>query len=90
MVRNAYDPHWQATVDGRPVPVLRADYFLQGIPVGAGRHAILLTYRDPSIDLGLAGSAVVVVVILGAAILLRRRPAGAGPSQPAEGSDGRE
>lgn len=54
VIRNAWDTGWRATVDGRPAPVLRTDYFLQGVPVPAGRHEIRLTYREPAIGLGLA------------------------------------
>ena len=73
LVRNTYDPHWHATVDGAPAPVLRADYFLQAVPVKAGTHTIVLTYHDTTVKAGLAGSAVVIVAILGTAMLLRRR-----------------
>lgn len=73
LIRNAYDPNWRATVDGRPAPVLAADYVLQGIPVGPGRHAILLAYRDPSIGAGLAGSALSLLALLGASLALRGR-----------------
>lgn len=59
VVRNAWDRGWSATVDGRPAPVLRADYLLQGIPVTEGRHEIRLTYREPSIGRGLLLSALV-------------------------------
>ena len=59
VVRNSYDEHWSATVDGQPATVLPVDGFLQGVPVGAGRHEIALTYRDPAIGRGLAASAVV-------------------------------
>lgn len=54
VVRNAWDRGWEATVDGRPAPVLRADYLLQGVPVPAGEHEIRLVYREPTIGLGLA------------------------------------
>ncbi len=54
VVRNAWDTGWRATVDGRPAPVLRTDYLLQGVPVPAGRHEIRLVYREPTIGLGLA------------------------------------
>jgi hypothetical protein len=56
VVRNAWDEGWSATVDGRPAPVLRTDYFLQGVAVSGGRHQIALTYRDPTIGRGLLGS----------------------------------
>jgi membrane protein YfhO len=78
LVRNAYDPNWRATVDGRPAPVLAADYVLQGIPVAPGHHTILLTYRDPSIGAGLAGSALSLLVLFGSSVALhgrRRSPA---------------
>ncbi len=79
VVRNPYDSGWHATVDGRAAPVLAADYLVQGIPVGAGHHVILLTYDDPSIGYGLAGSALALAVLLGWALVLRRRIRGRGP-----------
>jgi Bacterial membrane protein YfhO len=58
LVRNAWDEGWSATLDGRSVPVLRTDGFLQGIAVEAGRHDIRLTYREPAIGTGLALSGI--------------------------------
>jgi hypothetical protein len=81
LVRNAWDQGWSATVDGRPAPVLRTDYFLQGVPVSGGAHEIRLVYRDPTIGRGLAGSAVALgglAVATGAAVAVaatRRRRA---------------
>ena len=59
VVRNSYDEHWSATVDGRPAEVLAVDGFLQGVAVEAGPHEIELTFRDPAIGRGLAVSALV-------------------------------
>jgi hypothetical protein len=59
LIRNAVDRGWSATVDGRSAPVLPADGFLQSVTVGAGRHDVRLTYRDPAIGRGLAASAIV-------------------------------
>jgi hypothetical protein len=73
LVRNSYDPNWHATVDGRPAPLLVADYILQGIPVGPGHHTILLTYRDRSVGAGLVGSAVSILILVGGAFVLRAR-----------------
>lgn len=92
LVRNVHDPAWRATVDGRPVAVLVADHFLQGVPVPAGRHTIVLAYDDPSIGYGLLGSAVVILGLLGAALLLgaqervRARRAGTGPASAPQSS----
>jgi hypothetical protein len=79
VVRNAWDEGWSATVDGRPAPVLRTDYFLQGVAVSGGRHQIALTYRDPTIGRGLLGSglawAALAVTTLVAVAASRRRQA---------------
>jgi hypothetical protein len=42
VVRNSFDNHWHATVDGRDSPLLATDYFLQSVPVRAGHHVIRL------------------------------------------------
>jgi uncharacterized membrane protein YfhO len=80
VVRNNLDVGWSATVDDRPAPVLRADYFRQGIPVPAGRHDVRLVYRDPRIGRGLLASAATwsllvaaLAVALGAETVRRRR-----------------
>jgi hypothetical protein len=77
VIRNSFDPNWTARVDGTPVPVLRADYVVQGVPVPPGRHTIDLTYDDPWLGYGLLGSALAVVVLAGSALgvsLIGRRP----------------
>lgn len=73
LVRNTYDPHWRATVDDRPARVLRADYFLQAVVVPSGEHTIRLSYRDPTVRLGLMGSALSIVLGFGAAVVVGRR-----------------
>ena len=37
-------PGWKATLDGQPVPLLRADYAFMAVPVEAGRHVLELVY----------------------------------------------
>lgn len=59
VVRTTWERGWRATVDGRTAPVLRADGFLQAVPVSAGRHEIRLTYHEPAIGRGLLASALV-------------------------------
>jgi hypothetical protein len=58
LVRNAWDEGWSATLDGRSVPVLRTDGFLQGIALPPGSHDLRLTYREPAIGTGLALSGI--------------------------------
>jgi hypothetical protein len=68
VVRNNWDVGWTATVDGHAAPVLRADYFRQGIPVPAGRHDVRLVYRDPRIGRGLLASGAAWAVLLAALV----------------------
>jgi membrane protein YfhO len=84
VVRNVWEPGWTATVDGAPAPVLRADYLLQAVPIPEGDHDVRIAYREPTIGLGIALSAVawaLLALAAGvAAAITRRRRATPGPS----------
>jgi hypothetical protein len=73
LVRTVADPNWRATVDGRPVPVLRADYVIQAVAVPAGSHTIVLSYDDPWIGYGAVGSGVALAALVGAGVALGRK-----------------
>lgn len=45
-------PGWDATVDGKPEPLLVTDYLLRGVAVPAGQHEIEMRYRAPSARVG--------------------------------------
>ena len=74
-----YDPSWQATVDGKRVPVIRCDFMFQGVALEeAGTHAVALRYAPPSLPIYLQW--VGIFSGLGAAlwlVLTRRRGAAA-------------
>lgn len=72
-VRNVYDPNWRATVDGEDVAVMRADSFLQAIPVPEGKHEVRLAYEDPAVFYGIAVSVVALLFVAGAVAFLLRR-----------------
>ncbi len=46
-VLEAYDPGWKARVDGMPTPVVLSNGFTMAVPVGAGKHKVLLRYQTP-------------------------------------------
>jgi Bacterial membrane protein YfhO len=79
LVRTPYDQNWHASVDGETAQVLAADYVVQGIPVPAGDHTIVLSYTDPSVGYGLAGTAAAICALLAAAIALGLRARKARP-----------
>jgi len=45
-ISQAYYHDWVAEVDGKPVPLWRANYAFQALEVPAGRHVVVLRYRD--------------------------------------------
>jgi hypothetical protein len=72
---DAYDPGWRATVNGRGVPLLRANLGFRAVAIGPGRHRIELAYRPPSVAAGLGVSTATLLLVLGlgAAFLVRAR-----------------
>ncbi|HRV91520.1 MAG TPA: YfhO family protein [Anaerolineae bacterium] len=67
-------PGWQATIDGQPAPILRADYILRAVPMPAGEHTVQLTFRPLSFIIGavISGITVITAVIL-LGLFYRRR-----------------
>ncbi len=56
-------PGWKAEVDGRAVPLYRADYLFRAVPVPAGTHTITLTYRPVEVWLGTLVSALALLAL---------------------------
>ena len=72
-------PGWEATLDGRPVPVLVANGALRAIAVPAGRHRVEMRYSPASIRWGGAVSFVTFLSLSGI-VLMRRRSSSGRPS----------
>jgi hypothetical protein len=49
---DSYYPGWRASLDGVPVPVLRANYAFRAVKVQAGKHLVEFRYRPASFYLG--------------------------------------
>jgi len=62
VVVEAYDPGWEALLDGRAVEVLRANALFRAVPVPAGRHRVEMSYRPPGLGPGLLLSACALAV----------------------------
>jgi hypothetical protein len=69
-------PGWEATVNGTPAPVLRANHALRAVRVPAGKSLVRFEYKPASFRVGLALSTVaaaVMAMLLAAAAWKRRR-----------------
>jgi hypothetical protein len=68
VVSQPFYPGWQARVDGRPVPIVRADYLLQGVPVDAESRLVELTYRLPAWPALVSLAALLAAAVVGLAL----------------------
>jgi hypothetical protein len=66
-----YEGGWHASIDGEPVPLLRANYILRALPVEAGVHTVEFSFVFEPFEKGekisLMGSWLVLLLLLGGA-----------------------
>jgi hypothetical protein len=81
VVAQTYYHNWRATVDGRPVPLLRANHAFQAVQIPAGDHQIRLVYEDRAFEIGaaIAGLMWINCLVSYAAWWRRARPASPAP-----------
>jgi hypothetical protein len=75
VVTDQWNAGWQATVDGAPAPILRADYLFRGVVVNAGAHTVEMIYAPRWVPVAGAGGLVGVAAIAMLAGVSRRRRA---------------
>jgi hypothetical protein len=69
VLADAFDPGWQATLDGAAVTLLRANLAFRAVATPSGRHTVELVYRPRALWAGLFVSA---ASLLAALVLLAR------------------
>ncbi len=79
VLSDVYYPGWRVTVNGRPAPLVRADYVLRGVSVPAGDSEVVFEYRPTSFYAGLgitalAGVASAALLAWAAVRAARARP----------------
>lgn len=47
LLNDRWDDYWFATVDGRPAPVLRANFIMRGVALPPGDHEVEFRYTPP-------------------------------------------
>ncbi len=62
-IAQVYYPGWQASVDGQPAPILRADTAFMALALPAGDHTVQLAFRPTSYTLG-AGISIVTLILV--------------------------
>jgi hypothetical protein len=69
VLNDMYYPGWQATIDEKPTPILRADYLMRAVDVGTGKHRIVFNYLPATFVLGLILS---IIALLGGVVIALR------------------
>jgi len=63
LLTDAYFPGWQATVNGEPRAICRADILFRAMPLGPGEHHVVFSFRPPVQRLGAAVSLLSIVLV---------------------------
>jgi hypothetical protein len=71
VLNDTFAPGWRATVDERPVPILRANGLVRTVSLDAGRHRVEFVYIPATVTLGAAIS-LAALVAAGLLILVPR------------------
>ncbi len=67
-------PGWRAEVNGKPVPILAANYAFRAVPVPAGDVVVTMSYFPPGLRLGLLVSLVAALATVGLVLVRDRVP----------------
>ena len=61
-----YYPGWQCTIDGEPVPILRANYVLRAVVLPAGKHTVAFRFDPQSLHTteAIADGALIALLLL--------------------------
>jgi uncharacterized membrane protein YfhO len=65
VVSQMYADGWNAYVDGKQVDIIRTNHTLQGVPVDAGMHEIVLKYEPRSLTIGLWSTGIAGIAVIG-------------------------
>jgi len=70
VLTESYYPGWQAEVDGKRAPMLKADYVFRAVSLSPGIHTVIFRFRPATFLIGSALSCVGIIAWLAWALLL--------------------
>ena len=73
VLADSWYPGWEATIDGKPVPIYRANTLFRAVPIDPGDHVVVFEYHPASFTLGGMISILSGLLVGGIAVYLRRR-----------------
>jgi hypothetical protein len=80
LLNDQYDPNWRVTVDGKPAPLLRANFIMRGVYLAPGEHNVEFQFSLPAKPLYVTLSAIGVGILLCGFLIVgtrrKSRPAG--------------
>jgi hypothetical protein len=71
VLSDSYFPGWEAALDGKEAPILRADFALRAVRIDKGAHRIHFRYRPLSFRVGAALTIAGLAALVAAAIKRR-------------------
>jgi hypothetical protein len=83
LLRNDHvDESWHIWIDGKPAPLLRCNYIMQGVFVPAGRHTIDFRFQPPLGLFYVSLATIVLGVLLSSYVIITLRRRGAADPRP--------
>ena len=76
VLSDLFYPGWEATVDGRPAEILRANYAMRAVAIPEGAHEVRFLYKPASFRVGVAASAagcLALALLISWRLWMRRR-----------------
>jgi hypothetical protein len=76
VLTDAYYPGWQATVNGRPAPILATDVAFRGVVLGEAAATVVFSYRSPGGNLGWGIPLLAALSVIAVAVVVHLRHGG--------------
>ena len=74
VMREHFDKHWRATIDGKDAQVYRLNLLHFGVPIESGQHTVKFVYAPPRTKLLVSSSAWIITLTCAVLSLLGWRP----------------